>query len=145
MFEELVPSGNIREREREMWGWGWSSVGWASSPAHCWQGFRSHRFNSPVWRGSLLTESTFTADSQVIVFVQPPCAITCINIYAYVTKSKAMAAIPLFGHTEKKCTLGQNILGQCLNRKPFVLGTDLHPLAYKQSAKLANSCFSLMW
>ena len=40
-----------------------------------------------------------------MVFVQPPCAVTCINICAHIKKSQTLGAIPLFGPTKILQTL----------------------------------------
>ena len=44
------------------------------------------------------------------MFVQPPCAIACLNICAHVEndKSQTLAAIPLFGHTKIRRTVGRS-------------------------------------
>ena len=58
-----------------------------------------------VHQGIFLLKSTSSADS-LGVFLQPPCAITCIKICAHIKTSQALAAIPLSGHTKVLNTLG---------------------------------------
>ena len=58
--------------------WGCSSAGYSIRPSRC-----RRRFDSPVWQGIFLPESTFSADSITCVH-KPPCAIACINICVHV-------------------------------------------------------------